>query len=539
MVTEVLAPNPAPLPVGAGNPVADLVRERSLLLGDVTFLESAPGSRRVSFRRLDHVVAAWGTRLDEAGFAPGVRVAIAIADPMDFCEVFLGVMASGRWAVPLDPSAPVQGPGGINAALSCLEAACVVADRPAPRASTIAWMNVGEGTGLTPRPPREAIHQSCTILPGDPEWTAGEAGGVVLASSGTTGEPKLIPLTYHRLLYAARNVAVHHGLSPVDRGFNPLPMFHINAEVVALLASLIAGSRLVLDDRFHRNDFWAVMARHAVTWINAVPAIISRLAEPELGEAVPTGIRFIRSASAPLPLHTLTRFEAKTGIPVVETYGMTEAASQITANPLDSMRKPGSVGLPVGVELRVTPGRQPTQVTSGQGSRYAVGNVEIRGPSVITAYGDQHHADRFDGDGWLRTGDLGHVDEEGFLYIDGRSDDVINRGGEKVFPREIEEAMLLDPDVTDVAVVGEDDPVLGQVPVAYLVLDGVKDGSDLARAAELTARIRHGLESVLVRSKRPLALRVVAQLPTGPTGKVRPRALRGGEVPVICQFGSP
>jgi acyl-CoA synthetase (AMP-forming)/AMP-acid ligase II len=155
-----------------------------------------------------------------------------------------------------------------------------------------------------------------------------------LASSGTTGVPKVIPLHQGQLLHTARNVADHHRLTPGDRGFNPLPLFHINAEVVGLLASLVAGSCLVLDDRFHRTRFWALMADRRITWINAVPAIVSRLADPRPDEVIPSRIRFIRSASAPLPVATATRFEANTGIPVVETYGMTEAASQITANPV-------------------------------------------------------------------------------------------------------------------------------------------------------------------------------------------------------------
>ena len=151
---------------------------------------------------------------------------------------------------------------------------------------------------------------------------------------------------------------------------------------------------------------------------------------------------------------------------------MTEAASQITANPVAGPRKPGSVGLPVGVELRLVAGPASADEAAGPVEGDGVGHVEIRGPSVITAYGGGHHGDRIDVDGWLRTGDLGHFDEDGYLYLDSRVDDVINRGGEKVFPREIEEMILLDPDVAAVAVVGAPDPELGQVPVAFLVLPG-------------------------------------------------------------------
>jgi acyl-CoA synthetase (AMP-forming)/AMP-acid ligase II len=266
-----------------------------------------------------------------------------------------------------------------------------------------------------------------------------------------------------------------------------------------------------------------------------VPAIISRLADPDFDEVIPSRIRFIRSASAPLPIATSTRFEANTGIPVLETYGMTEAASQITANPVDGVRKPGSVGRPVGAEVRVVEG-EPAMENSESVRGKIIGHVEIRGPSVIAAYAGHHHADRIDAHGWLRTGDLGHFDEDGYLYLDSRTDDVINRGGEKVFPREIEELILADADVEAVAVVGAPDPELGQVPVAYVVLRGAEGGSDLAVAAEVTARLRDHLSAALVRSKRPVAFSVVRDLPAGATGKVQRRALRDVDLPVIYRL---
>jgi acyl-CoA synthetase (AMP-forming)/AMP-acid ligase II len=466
----------------AGGQLSELIRARSSALGAQSYVEHAREDRGLTFTDLERAVHGWGDTLEQSGVAPGSTVGLVIADPIDFSVAFLGTIASGRWAAPLDPSTPAS---GLDAAL-------------AP--ST--------------------------------EWSNEEVpGGAVLASSGTTGVPKVIPLHQGRLLHTARRVSDHLRLTPSDRGFNPLPLFHINAEVVGLLASLVAGSCLVLDDRFHRTRFWALMAERRITWINAVPAIISRLATPDLDEVIPSRIRFIRSASAPLPVATSTRFEANTGIPVVETYGMTEAASQITANPVTGVRKPGSVGLPVGVEVRVvgesaTPERPPAPGGS-------IGEVEIRGPSVIAAYAGHHHGDRIDAQGWLRTGDLGHFDEDGYLYLDSRTDDVINRGGEKVFPREIEELILADPDVEGVAVVGSPDHELGQVPVAYVVLRGLEDDVDIDMAAQVTARLRDRLAAVLVRSKRPVSLSVVRALPAGVTGKVRRRALRDSDIPAI------
>ena len=185
----------------------------------------------------------------------------------------------------------------------------------------------------------------------------------------------------------ARGIADHHRLRPGEHGFSPLPLFHVNAEVVALLATLAGQASIVLDDRFHRTLFWENVARHGATWVNAVPAIITILATAaplaaapdEVRQQVRGNVRFVRSASAPLPVATLKRFEAVTGLRVVESYGMTEAASMITANPVDGVRKPGSVGPPVGCQLQVVD-RSRRPLPSGE-----VGLIEVRGPVSLPA----------------------------------------------------------------------------------------------------------------------------------------------------------
>jgi acyl-CoA synthetase (AMP-forming)/AMP-acid ligase II len=514
-----------PIPGHLDNPLLGLVREQSAVLGTTTYLASAYGDHRgshrvLSYRELALAVAGWIDRFDAMGVAAGATVGLAIADPIDFAVVYLSTIASGRWAAPLDPTLPLPGATGLVAALERVEAAAVFADRPAPSGMGLRWVEIGDAVSMV-------------ASDGASAWDAPPSGGgAVLASSGTTGAPKVVPLRQDQLLYTARTIAEHHRFTPGDRGFNSLPLFHINAEVVGLLATLTSGACLVLDDRFHRTDFWRRMAEHRITWINAVPAIISRLSELRPGEAIPPGIRFVRSASAPLPTGTLTAFEDATSIPVVETYGMTEAASQITANPVDGPRQPGSVGRPVGVELRI--------VASGGSRAHATGHVEIRGPSVITAYGGGRHQDRFDADGWLRTGDLGHLDADGNLYLEARVDDVINRGGEKVLPRDIEELLLFDPDIVAASVVGQPDPVFGQVPVAYLVVRPDRSWTgDRASVDDVLQRSRRRLDAALVRSKRPVSLRVVSQLPCGATGKVQRRVLRDGAVAVTHRVDCP
>ncbi len=197
------------------------------------------------------------------------------------------------------------------------------------------------------------------------------SGGIFLCTSGTTGTPKGILLREDQLSHVAAAVASHHQLTPADRGYCCLPLFHVNAEVVGLLATLAARACLVLDRQFSRRRFWALIAAQRITWINAVPAIITALAmdppaAPPLATRPPRRVRFIRSASAPLLPSALRRFEEAFGIPVIETYGMTEAASMITANPLDGPRKAGSAGRPAGTEVRVVAlGRLPLPAMPG------------------------------------------------------------------------------------------------------------------------------------------------------------------------------
>ena len=348
-------------------------------------------------------------------------------------------------------------------------------------------------------------------------------GAVLLGTSGTTGAPKVVRLTEGQLAHVARGIAMHHRLTPGERGFSPLPLFHVNGEVVALLATLAGQASIVLDDRFHRTGFWENVGRHGATWVNVVPAIITILAATAPLAAAPVevrrqvlgNVRFVRSASAPLPVATLERFETATGLRVVESYGMTEAASMITANPVDGVRKPGSVGPPVGCHLRVVD-RSGRPLPSGE-----VGLIEVRGPGVITGYAVGGEG-AFTPDGWLSTSDLGYQDEDGYVFLVGRADDVVNRGGELIYPREVEEVLLADPQVRAAVVVGLPDPVLGAVPVAYVVAPGLSVPERAQLVADLESRCRAELNAFKV----PVATLVVDNLPVGPTGKLsRQRAL--------------
>ena len=437
---------------------------------DATYLADAAGPRRIAYRQLGPAVAAWDERLTGAQVPPGATVAVAVRDPLDAAMVLLALIATGRVAAPVDPAAP--------RALA----------RRLVDPHTIAAVT---DTGL------ERLDREPVLRP----------GGVLLSSSGSTGEPKQVLLPAAQLAHVAATVAGSHRLTAADTGYNPLPLHHVNAEVVGLLATLVAQGTLVLDRRFSRRGFWATVDAHRATWINAVPAILAILSEdPGTTTNDRARIRFVRSASAPLPVPVLERFERVHGIRVLESYGMTEAASQITVNPLDGERRPGSVGRAVGGELRIV-GADRKGLPAGES-----GTVVIRGPGVISAYATGVGADRFDADGWLDTGDLGRLDEDGYVWLVGRSSELINRSGEKILPREIEDVLREDPGVRDAVVVGRPDPVLGEVPVAYVVGAGDDPG--------LTDRLIERCRAALPHDRQPAELTVVERLPTTGTGKV-------------------
>lgn len=450
------------------------------------FLRDARSPRVLTQHALSRAVRAWSGELAARGFAPGARVLVDVDDPLAFAVTHLSLVAAGYASAPLDPAAPSA---EAERARRALRPDVGLTDRAGP------GVPVDPATGLPAEPA------------GAPREPDGPAGAAVLLTSGSTGPPKTVVLPEAQLMHVGRAVARHHRLSPGDRGFSPLPLFHVNAQVVGLLGSLVGGAELVLDRRFRRTGFWELLVEHDVTWLNAAPALLSVLARSGLGP-VPPRLRFVRSASAPLPPAVRTAVQDALGVPVVESYGMTEAASQITATPLDGGQDGGigSVGTVVDGELEVV-GHDGRPRPTGE-----TGRVRIRGAGVIRA----HEGGEPFPDGWLDTSDLGRLDAEGRLFLVGRADDVVNRGGELVHPREVEEVLLAEPGVVEAVVVGRPDEVLGQVPVA--LVRGTGD--------DLVAALRRRCTERLARYKRPAEILLVESLPVGPTGKVRRAEVR-------------
>lgn len=473
--------------------IRDWIEQAAARHGNDVYLADARGPATLTYTQLLDTVRDAERRLDVAGLPRGTRIAVRLSEPLDYATALVAIIAAGRVAVPLDPGAPAA------------EVARVLGvARPA---ATVVVRVAGEEAGPFGRTEFDFDRDGFSAA------ASGRGGGIFLCTSGTTGTPKGILLGEDQLAHVATSVVACHGFTRGDRGYCPLPLFHVNAEVVGVLAALRAGAYLAVDRRFSRHGFWDMISRHRITWINAVPAIISILAlDPPA--ARPAGLRFVRSASAPLPLTALERFETAVGVPVVETYGMTEAASMITANPVDGRRKPGSAGRPAGAEVRVE------LAGGGTAAPGQIGRVRIRGAGVITSYDSGQRPAAIDAGGWLDTGDLGYLDADGFLFLAGRSDDVINRGGEKIYPREIEEILLAQPGVRSAVVIGAVDDILGERPVACIVPDGGFQPAEIEAALTATCSVR------LPRHKQPSAYCLVEELPLGPTGKISRRLLK-------------
>ena len=343
-------------------------------------------------------------------------------------------------------------------------------------------------------------------------WGTPDDVALLLHTSGTTARPKLVPLSQANLLASARNIAAHLALSPADCCLNVMPLFHIHGLVGALLASLAGGGRVVCAPGFDDRHFFDWIAHFNPSWYSAVPTLHQAVlahGERYREKAPAHQFRFVRSSSAALPAATLRRLQDLLQAPVVEAYGMTEASHQMASNPVQAgAQTAGSVGVAAGVQVAIL---GPTGRPVPQGEP---GEIAICGPGVTRGYENnpQANAEAFQ-DGWFRTGDLGQLDKLGRLFISGRLKEIVNRGGEKVSPREVDDALLEHPDVVQAAAFGVPHPSLGEDLAAAVVR---RTGAALTEPA-----LREFLLARLAGFKVPSQIVFVQSIPAGATGKVQ------------------
>lgn len=334
---------------------------------------------------------------------------------------------------------------------------------------------------------------------------------LLMYTSGTTGKPKGVVHTHSSLLAGGWTTAMAHALTRDDRGFCVLPIYHINGLCVTVIGALVSGGSLSMVSRFSVRKFWEQADQSGITWFSVVPTIISHLlhGETDPTDATRERLRFGRSASSALAVETQAAFEARFDVPIIETMGLTETAAQILSNPMPpGTRKTGSPGLPFGNDVRIlTPQLQ-------EAPRGTEGEIAIRGPNVMLEYLNNPDAtsDTFAGD-WLRTGDLGRMDADGYVFVTGRLKELIIKGGENIAPREIDEVLYSNPDIIEAAAFARPCKSYGETVEAAV---SVKPGSTLSEAALIDL-----CQQRLGKFKSPDCIHFLRELPKGPSGKIQ------------------
>src|SRR5579864_2386523 len=434
-----------------------------------------PGGVRLTYRDLREQVARTADELAQLGLKRGDRIALVLPNSAESIVLFLAAATAGT-AAPLNSAykeeefrfymedigarALVVPPGQGEAARRALPPDAILVEASF------------DATGLL------ILESSSRRAAG--RHAAGPSGddtALVLHTSGTTSRPKLVPLRQRNLAFSAENIARTYRLSPTDVALCVMPLFHIHGLMASTMATFSSGGTVVVPRKFDPMTFWPVAEEHAATWYSAVPTIHQMLLMRNRGERPPGAgkLRFIRSSSSALSPETMRQLESRFGAPVLEAYGMTEASHQMASNPLPpGERRAGTVGMGTGIRVGVMDEASAMQPAGTHGE------VVIQGASVIDGYANNPEANaKSFTEGWFRTGDQGFLDADGYLSLVGRLKEMINRGGEKIAPREIDDALLQHPAVGEAVAFGSPHPTWGEEVAAAVVLKGEASEKEL------------------------------------------------------------
>jgi acyl-CoA synthetase (AMP-forming)/AMP-acid ligase II len=473
---------------------------------------SSPGATPLTYRALRALVAETIASLASQGIGPNDRVGIVLDNGPEMAAAFLSI-GSAATAAPLNPSYRAE---EFEFYLTDLRAKLLVVgagkDSPA--------IGVAEKLGipiarLVPHPERgagtftlqyERPGTARAVMPATPDDIA-----LVLHTSGTTSRPKIVPLAHKNIAASASNIRKTLALTAADRNLVIMPLFHIHGLIAALSAPLSAGGEVCCSPGFNALKFFSWMDQVKPTWYTGVPTMHQAILLRASGnpEAIANHrLRFIRSSSSALPPTVIAELERVFEVPVVEAYGMTEAAHQMASNPLGGPRKPGTVGPSGGPEIRIV------DTTGTTVPRGGTGEIVIKGPNVMTAYENnpKANADAFY-DGWFRTGDQGTMDDDGYVAITGRLKEIINRGGEKISPREVDEIIMEHPAVHQCVTFAMPHDMLGEEVAAAIVLKQGVSATD--------KELRDFASGRLAPYKVPRKILILDQIPVGATGKLQ------------------
>jgi long-chain acyl-CoA synthetase len=444
-------------------------------------------------------VDAAAEQFAEHGVARGCVVAIMLPNRVELLVAMAAAWRLGAAATPINPTFTSN---EADHQISDADATLVVVSRTdsptAGRASILAEDLRTRATGALP--PADTQPTDLALL---------------IYTSGSTGRPKGVMLSHANIDAMTASMGEALRVTPSDHCLLVLPLFHVNAICVSVLTPLRVGAQVSMLERFHPAEFLQEIDRLRPTYFSAVPTIYSLLVSlPTEVRADVSSVRVAICGAAPATAALLEAVERRFGFPVVEGYGLSEGTCASTVNPLDGPRKPGTVGVPLPGQTVAIMGKDGQLRPPGQR-----GEVVIQGPTVMQGYRNNAAATAEAlGDGWLHTGDVGVLDEDGYLRLVDRIKDMIIRGGENIYPKEIESVLLEHPDVLEAAVVGAPDPTYGEVPVAFVA--GPRAGHlDLE---DLRTRCRAQLTKIKV----PTSIEVLEELPKNPVGKIDKPALR-------------
>ena len=473
---------------------------------------AAPDRAPLTYGGLRDQVGRTGDALAQAGIGRGDRVAIVLPNGSEMATAFLATAAHAT-AAPLNPAYRVD---EFAFYLEDLRAKALILEAGAESPAIEAAKRVGVPIiGLAPEP--NAGAGTFTLDAPTGATARGNGNGrddaaLVLHTSGTTSRPKIVPLTGANLCASARNIADWIALGPGDRCLNIMPLFHIHGLMAGVMASLHAGSTVICTPGFNALRVFAWLDAMAPTWLTAVPtmhqAILARAARNK--EIVARRrLRLLRSSSSSLPAPVMRELEAAFDAPVIESYGMTEASHQMTSNPMPpAERRPGGVGIAAGPQVAIMD-EGGTLLAPG-----AEGEVVIRGPNVTHGYENNPEANRAAfSEGWFRTGDQGVIDGAGYLTLTGRLKEIINRGGEKIAPREVDDVLMAHPAVAQAVAFAVPHQKLGEDVAAVVVL---REGAE-AGERELRAFAADSLADFKV----PRTILFRDEIPKGATGKLQ------------------
>ncbi len=480
--------------------------------GGEVWLTSPETGQTVSWAEAQDSIQDIISCLNQLGLSPGEPVAIAAHNCIASALIFTAITSAGYLGTPLNL---VSGTKAISYVLGHCQAKVLFC---APENRALMDEVLGEAQDETvviplhpetgPVWPENLVKERKTPVSNIPNP---DSPALLMYTSGTTGSPKGVVLSHANLLAAGQNVVTAHQITSDDTGLCVLPIYHINGMCVTVMGTLVSASGLVMPYKFSVSSFWHQVKWYNVSWFSAVPTLFAYLLNDDGTPDINADrLRFARSASAPLPPETHRKFEARFGIPIIETMGLTETGAQILSNPLPpGERKIGSPGEAIGNEVIIADSQQ------NQVAAMVTGEILIRGANVMQGYLHQPEetAKTITIDGWLKTGDLGHMDEDGYVFVTGRIKELIIKGGENIAPREIDEALLEHDCVLEAAAFAVPCKNYGQRVEACIRL---KPGNQVAA----DSLIQH-CEARLGKFKSPDNIHILDDLPKGPSGKVQ------------------